>query len=134
MVKPDEGRDRHSDPDVRPTCIALLGLLFLFGCTMSPGGMLPSPQGMEGMVAGVGGSGTDLLAQVSELCSRRIAQLAAPYNPRGVQTSFRDAKLLGSGRVRLLTNVTIMYASGEARTAIVNCIVTGNHVESIDGW
>ena len=76
----------------------------------------------------------DPTARASELCSRRIAQLAAPYNPKGTTTVVEDAGPTADGGYRVALTVTIDYGD-EKRQTVVDCVVSpGGRIESIEGW
>jgi hypothetical protein len=95
----------------------------LAGCTTQEAGLLPGVESQP------------ISAFAMEACSRRIAQLAAPYQAKSI-TSFgggNQAQLLAGDRYSVTFAVTLDYGA-EKRTARVHCIVTqAGRVDSVEG-
>ena len=75
-----------------------------------------------------------ITARAAEACSRRMAQLAAPYRPKGLGSFvLQEAAPLPKNRYLISLLVSIDYPSGK-RTAPVHCVVNEHgRIESIDG-
>ena len=77
-------------------------------------------------------AGETITARAAEACSRRMAQLAAPYRPKGLGSFvLQDAAPLPNNRYLISLLVSIDYPSG-TRTARVHCVVNEQgRIESI---
>lgn len=97
---------------------ALIPLAFLAGCGAA---LQPAPD--DATVTGF----------ATEACSRRIAQLAAPYHAKGIASRVSDeAVVLPDGRYRLGFTASVDYGN-EQRTGRIVCTVTaGGRVDQIE--
>lgn len=75
-----------------------------------------------------------ITAFATEACSRRIAQLAAPYHAKGVASRVNQAAVVLPGnRYQLGFRATVDYGV-ELRSGQISCTVTaGGRVEKIEG-
>jgi hypothetical protein len=74
-----------------------------------------------------------ITALVTEACSRKVAQLAAPYGPKGLASFVvQDAAPLPGNRYLISLLVSIDYPV-EKRTALIHCVANEHgRIESID--
>jgi hypothetical protein len=98
--------------------IIIIAIVWMAGC-VGPGPVQPEPEG------------DDVTTRAVEACTRKLAQLAAPYDTTGVGVHFEDARPLDDGNFAVTLNTTVDYPSEQKRGRVLCVVSPRGNVRSI---
>lgn len=74
-----------------------------------------------------------LTARATEACTRRMAQLAAPYKAKGITSVVKGTELATGGGTDVILLVTIDYGQEQIQATVRCSVSVGGRVEDISG-
>lgn len=74
-----------------------------------------------------------LTARATEACTRRMAQLAAPYKAKGITSEVKSTVLMAGGGTEVILMVTIDYGAEQVQAPVRCSVSVGGRVEEIAG-
>lgn len=74
-----------------------------------------------------------LTARATEVCTRRMAQLAAPYKARGITSVVKGTELRQGGGTDVILLVTIDYDQKQIQAPVRCSVSVGGRVEELLG-